>query len=174
VAREVSDTAAEEPQPISRRTLLLLLKGATALVLGWLGVRLLQKLFTADGVPRTETRVCLGESSDLIARLEASRGGFLIDEEHNMLIVARPSDEEGEDDTALAAYSLVCTHLGCSLQATDDARILECPCHGSRFALPADSEEAGHAVGQVLRGPATHDLRRHRIVQRGGRVFLEA
>ena len=49
------------------------------------------------------------------------------------------------------AYSLVCTHLGCTLER--DGEDLSCPCHGSRF----DQE------GQVLQGPAQRALKKLRI-----------
>ncbi len=47
-----------------------------------------------------------------------------------------------------SAYSLVCTHLGCSLEA--DGENFSCPCHGSRF----DQD------GAVLKGPAAERLRK--------------
>ena len=44
------------------------------------------------------------------------------------------------------AYSLICTHLGCTLE--EDGIGFSCPCHGSEF----DSE------GKVIQGPAQDDL----------------
>ncbi len=44
------------------------------------------------------------------------------------------------------AYSLVCTHLGCTVE--DDGDYFSCPCHGSQF----DHE------GRVIKGPATKRL----------------
>lgn len=49
------------------------------------------------------------------------------------------------------AYSLVCTHLGCTLEQDGDN--LSCPCHGSRF----DRD------GKVMQGPAQRELKRLRI-----------
>ncbi len=43
--------------------------------------------------------------------------------------------------------SLVCTHLGCTVDVTADG--FACPCHGSRYDLE----------GAVRRGPATNALR---------------
>lgn len=48
----------------------------------------------------------------------------------------------------LYALSLVCTHLGCTVNINADGII--CPCHGSRFDLK----------GQVLSGPAPRALER--------------
>jgi Rieske Fe-S protein len=49
------------------------------------------------------------------------------------------------------AYSLVCTHLGCTLE--QDGEALSCPCHGSRFS----------GDGQVLAGPAQEPLKELRV-----------
>lgn len=44
------------------------------------------------------------------------------------------------------AYSLICTHLGCTLEESDGG--FSCPCHGSYFSPD----------GEVLKGPAADDL----------------
>jgi cytochrome b6-f complex iron-sulfur subunit len=49
-------------------------------------------------------------------------------------------------ESGFSALSLVCTHLGCTLE--DDASGFACPCHGSRF----DTE------GKVTHGPAVKRL----------------
>lgn len=54
-------------------------------------------------------------------------------------------------DGEILAYSLTCTHLGCTVEPDGDG--FACPCHGSRF----DSE------GQVLAGPAQKSLHRLRV-----------
>ncbi len=46
------------------------------------------------------------------------------------------------------AFDLTCTHLGCTVKATDQG--FSCPCHGSRFGRD----------GEVLKGPAPRALRR--------------
>jgi len=58
---------------------------------------------------------------------------------------------EGGDVYAL---SLVCTHLGCTLNVTDS--MLSCPCHGSTFVRS----------GAVSRGPADKPLPRLRLQRR--------
>jgi cytochrome b6-f complex iron-sulfur subunit len=55
--------------------------------------------------------------------------------------------------SGFTALSLVCTHLGCTLEQKPDG--FGCPCHGSHF----DPE------GQVLRGPATKRLASLRVEQ---------
>ena len=49
------------------------------------------------------------------------------------------------------ALSLVCTHLGCTVEQKSNE--FECPCHGSRY-----SED-----GKVLRGPAKKGLQTLRV-----------
>jgi cytochrome b6-f complex iron-sulfur subunit len=50
------------------------------------------------------------------------------------------------DEKGLRALSLVCTHLGCLVEANDTG--FACPCHGSLYA----------ADGAVVRGPASQPL----------------
>jgi Rieske Fe-S protein len=47
-----------------------------------------------------------------------------------------------------SAFSLKCTHLGCSVGWNEAARSFDCPCHGSRFAID----------GTVMEGPAKRPL----------------
>lgn len=46
------------------------------------------------------------------------------------------------DESGFHALSLVCTHLGCTVETTETG--FECPCHGSRF----------DRLGRVTHGPA--------------------
>ncbi|HEX3336986.1 MAG TPA: FAD-dependent oxidoreductase [Jatrophihabitans sp.] len=55
-----------------------------------------------------------------------------------------------DDDGALHAVSVRCTHLGCLLRFNSAERSWDCPCHGSRFDVD----------GGVLEGPAVHPLER--------------
>ncbi len=59
-------------------------------------------------------------------------------------------------------FGIVCTHDGCELDSVSDGTI-NCPCHGSRFAV---------ADGSVVRGPARSGLRKERIVVEGGCVVV--
>ena len=49
------------------------------------------------------------------------------------------------------AFSLVCTHLGCTVEHKDGQ--YECPCHGSKY----------DSAGFVARGPSSAPLKRLRI-----------
>ncbi len=53
------------------------------------------------------------------------------------------------------ALSLVCTHLGCTVNVTAQAMV--CPCHGSVF----------DRSGKVLQGPADRSLRSLPVVEEG-------
>ena len=55
------------------------------------------------------------------------------------------------DETGFGALSLVCTHLGCTVENKGEG--FTCPCHGSRF----------DPNGKVVRGPAEKPLRPLRI-----------
>jgi cytochrome b6-f complex iron-sulfur subunit len=51
----------------------------------------------------------------------------------------------------IVAYSLVCTHLGCTIEV--DGNEFACPCHGSRF----------DKNGMVLKNPAQKPLGKLRV-----------
>ena len=50
-----------------------------------------------------------------------------------------------------SALSLICQHLGCTVNSTADGFL--CPCHGSRYSTD----------GQLLRGPAEKGLKNMKI-----------
>jgi len=60
------------------------------------------------------------------------------------------------------AYSLVCTHLGCTVE--EDGENFSCPCHGSQF----------DHNGNVLKGPATKRLPTFKVtLSNDGKIILE-
>lgn len=64
--------------------------------------------------------------------------------------------------SGFAALSLVCTHLGCTVEEKADGFV--CPCHGSRY----------DGQGSVLQGPAAKGLRSLRtLTTQDGRLLLE-
>ena len=61
-----------------------------------------------------------------------------------------------------AAYSAHCTHAGCIVGEVAGGTI-NCPCHGSRFAL---------ADGSVVKGPAPRPLEAKKITVTGTSITL--
>jgi cytochrome b6-f complex iron-sulfur subunit len=57
------------------------------------------------------------------------------------------------DQKGLRAFSLVCTHLGCTVEESNYG--FTCPCHGSRYDLE----------GVVEKGPAKLNLKKLRVEQ---------
>lgn len=60
------------------------------------------------------------------------------------------------------AYSSVCTHQGCTLNAQKD-RAIVCPCHSSTF---------DPSTGAVLGGPADQPLPAYEVTVRDGRILI--
>jgi nitrite reductase/ring-hydroxylating ferredoxin subunit len=66
------------------------------------------------------------------------------------------------DDKGLLAISAICTHLGCTVNHTNQE--FDCPCHGSKY----------NATGYVLKGPATLPLERLELsLSEDGLVVLD-
>lgn len=61
------------------------------------------------------------------------------------------------------AFSATCTHQGCTVTDVADGTI-NCPCHGSKFAI---------ADGAVVDGPALEPLPRRTVTVRGGTLRFE-
>jgi Rieske Fe-S protein len=60
------------------------------------------------------------------------------------------------------AFSAVCTHVGCILSQVT-GRTIDCPCHGSKFAITS---------GAVVAGPAPTPLPKKQIEIVDGRIVL--
>jgi cytochrome b6-f complex iron-sulfur subunit len=59
------------------------------------------------------------------------------------------------------AFSLVCTHLGCTVEQKNGE--YECPCHGSKY----------NDKGDVTRGPANTALKKLRVeINETGNIIL--
>jgi len=67
-----------------------------------------------------------------------------------------------QQDKEYYALSLICTHLGCTVNVTPNTLI--CPCHGSVF----DRD------GNVLKGPASQPLERLQIEEEGNSLIISA
>jgi Rieske Fe-S protein len=71
------------------------------------------------------------------------------------VVVTRPAADD------VRAFSAVCTHQGCTVNAVADGAI-DCPCHGSSFDA---------ATGAVRHGPASRPLPAVAVTVRSGKVF---
>jgi cytochrome b6-f complex iron-sulfur subunit len=89
-----------------------------------------------------------------VARGEIPPQGALVYREARVALV-----HSGDEVYAL---SLICTHLGCTVNVGADR--LSCPCHGSLF----------DKRGNVLQGPADRPLRRLKTQQRGNLIEVMA
>ena len=72
------------------------------------------------------------------------------------VVVTQPTPGE------FRGFGIVCTHDSCELTSVSDGTI-NCPCHGSRYAI---------TDGSVVRGPARTGLRVERIAVDGGRIVV--
>jgi cytochrome b6-f complex iron-sulfur subunit len=63
-------------------------------------------------------------------------------------------------ESGFSALSLVCTHLGCTVEAKEDGFV--CPCHGSSYAND----------GSLLTGPAVKGLPKLRIERTTGEKLI--
>lgn len=78
--------------------------------------------------------------------------GALVFRESRVVIMRNEHD--------VSAFSLICTHLGCTLTVTPTDMV--CPCHGSRFSLN----------GKVVKGPAGSPLTRLGVELSGNTVHV--
>jgi Rieske Fe-S protein len=95
-----------------------------------------------DGFARCGDQLCLDLAHPANTSLTAVDGARALTFEGKRLIVIRVSATE------VVALSAVCTHTGCTVRYTPINADIECPCHGSTFALD----------GKVTHGPAARPL----------------
>jgi cytochrome b6-f complex iron-sulfur subunit len=68
------------------------------------------------------------------------------------------------EDGGLKAFSLVCSHLGCTVQWNPEKKTFYCPCHDGLF----------DAEGNVVSGPPPAPLDRLRVEVRGDKAVVSA
>ena len=117
---------------LSRRDFLKLARTALLTGSGLLALGGLVRFLSYQSQPPAPTEFDLGPASDY------AQGSRTILPDLPALLV--------HGDNGFTALSLVCTHLGCTLESQSDG--FACPCHGSRFDL----------LGKVKRGPASRPL----------------
>lgn len=122
----------KSPRKISREKFLQLCTRIALSLAGLLGLGGLVRYFSHKPEAGPPSSFNLGPAKDFAASSIAVRPDIPAVIYHT---------EEG-----FQAYSLICTHLGCTLE--EDGEGFTCPCHGSEFSRD----------GKVLKGPAGKDL----------------
>ena len=104
----------------------------------------------ANGAPASG-----GAAAPLAATADIPVGGGIVlpDQE---IVVTQPTAGQ------FKAFSAICTHQGCTVNAVADGAIT-CPCHGSSFAV---------ADGSVIAGPARQPLPARAVKVDGASVTL--
>ena len=91
----------------------------------------------------------------LLGRCRGGIGGHRVVPERRV-VVTQPTAGE------FRGFGIVCTHDGCELNAVADGTI-NCPCHGSRYAI---------TDGSVVQGPARTGLRVEQVAVNGDQVVV--
>jgi len=118
---------------LSRRDFLKLASSVVLTASGLLGLRGLLRFLDTQTDPFPPTNFDLGPASGYAA------GSRTFRPEIPAVVLNTTS--------GFSALSLVCTHLGCTVESKPEG--FACPCHGSRF----------DAQGKVTRGPAQKPLK---------------
>jgi Rieske Fe-S protein len=103
-------------------------------------------------VPRYLDLVPIGGAITLDLQLSAQS---LFAEARSILLVHRAGDS---DAAPFVATQSRCPHAGCPLGYSPDDKLIECPCHGSRFRAVADPAIPSSCTGQVVNPPAPQPL----------------
>jgi cytochrome b6-f complex iron-sulfur subunit len=122
---------------LSRRDFLKLTRTALLTTSGLLGLGGLVRFLSYSTQPLAPTEFDLGLASNY------PPGSRTVLPEIPAVLV--------RSDQSFTALSLVCTHLGCTVESQPEG--FACPCHGSRFDLQ----------GNVQRGPAARPLAALRV-----------
>lgn len=122
---------------ITRRDFLKISTAGLLTASGFLGLGTLIRFFSHVTEPASQTDFDLGPASNYPV---GSR--TMIPDVPALLI---------HTENGFSALSLICTHLGCTVESKGDGFI--CPCHGSLYAKD----------GTVLRGPAVKHLAAMRV-----------
>jgi len=122
---------------ISRRDFLKLARDGFLYLSGALALGGLLRFLEYDPNPAPKTEFDLGSASNFPL--------------NSRTLLSNPQAVLLHTENGFSALSLICTHLGCTVEQKTDG--FTCPCHGSRF----DSN------GTVINGPAEKPLRSLRV-----------
>ena len=122
--------------------------------------------------------VALAEAVVLSFSLMRSRTSQSLLEEANLKTVGRIDDippgtimpfRSGRfylmrlEDGGLMAVSMVCSHLGCTVNWDAADKVFKCPCHASSF----------DRFGNVIKSPATKALNYHKVFVNDGVILVD-
>jgi cytochrome b6-f complex iron-sulfur subunit len=127
----MSITSAKPLRPsafISRRQFIRL--GLATLGAAWLGTLLQLRLFPSESITQEAQPVTFPLADLPVGGTKAINYGGV-----SVLVLRTPE--------SLRAFSLTCTHLGCTVQWQADKKEFYCPCHDGRF----------DEFGDVVAGP---------------------
>ncbi len=122
---------------LSRRDFLKLVRNGFLCASGALAVGGLLRFLDFDAQPAPKTEFDLGLVSNYPL--------------HSRTLLSEPPAVLIHTEKGFSAFSLVCTHLGCTVEKSPQG--FACPCHGSHF----------DADGKVTHGPAAQPLRPLRV-----------
>ena len=108
-----------------------------------------------EPAPDAPAPTAAGGNGELAATADIPVGGGKIFAEPDV-VVTQPAEGTFE------GFSATCTHQGCTVSTISDDTI-NCPCHGSKFAL---------ADGSVVNGPARARCPKKTIKVAGGQITL--
>jgi cytochrome b6-f complex iron-sulfur subunit len=106
-----------------------------------------------SGVTMCGANVCVDLSVPATAALKNVDGSLNVGIPGDRIVIIRT------DATTFTAVSNICTHAGCTVRF-DGSSKLNCPCHGSIFALS----------GAVIRGPASRPLKTYTVTFDGANL----
>jgi cytochrome b6-f complex iron-sulfur subunit len=139
----------------SRRDFLCLGAAAAAAACGGCAISGSRKAGVAVEPKQGAVRLTEAQSTALLA----SKGSILLKPKgvHDKILVVHPADN------TLHAVSAICTHMGCTVDYNKDIDRIDCPCHGSRFAVD----------GSVIQGPAKRPLKQYDVTTENGQVLIK-
>lgn len=133
-------------QPMTRRTFLNFIRKAFISLSGLLGLGGIIQYLSYQTEPAPPTRFNLGNISNYPP-------GSRVVVPEAVAIVQHTAQ-------GMKAFSLVCPHLGCTVEPKEDG--FDCPCHGSKF----------YDNGAVRNGPASKPLTEYQLEETADGILI--
>jgi len=103
-----------------------------------------------------------GKKAGELEKISIARGDVALGKAHFFNFHGRPAVVLQPEPGAFAAFSAVCTHLGCVVKWVADKQEFLCPCHGGKFSTE----------GTVLGGPPPKPLESLPVAVQGDQVLV--